>query len=123
MHDDRVLVEKRIERELWQRVLPHLYRHRLPLIIEAWDVPGEPVPFETAVGQEYRPFSRGQSWGRPWGTTWFRLSGDVPEAWVGDRLEAVLDLGWGTKGPGFQAEGLVWFDGEPLQGVHPRSRR
>ena len=120
MHDDRVLVEKRIERELWQRVLPHLYRHRLPLTIEAWDVPGEPVPFEAAVGQEYRPFVRGQAWGRPWGTTWFRLGGEVPEAWVGDRLEAVLDLGWGMKGPGFQAEGLVWFDGEPLQGVHPR---
>ncbi len=120
MHDDRVLVEKRIERELWQRVLPHLYRHRSPLTIEAWDVPGEPVPFEQAVGQEYRPFLRGEAWGRPWGTTWFRCSGEVPEAWVGDRLEAVLDLGWGMKGPGFQAEGLVWFDGEPLQGVHPR---
>ena len=105
MHDDRVLVEKRIERELWQRVLPHLYRRRLPLTIEAWDVPGEPVPYAAAVDQEYRPFAVGQQWGRPWGTTWFRLSGDVPEAWVGDRLEAVLDLGWGTKGPGSPSPG------------------
>ncbi len=120
MHDDRVVVEKRIERELWQRVLPHLYRARRPLAIEAWHAPGEPVPHDEAVAQRYEPFERGAAWGRPWATTWFRLSGEVPEAWVGDRLEAVIDLGWGMRGPGFQAEGLVWLDGRPLQGVHPR---
>ncbi len=120
MHDDRVLVEKRIERELWQRVLPSLYRQRLPLSIESWDVPGEPVPYEYATAQHYRPFAIGERWGRPWGTTWFRLSGEVPQDWVGDGLEAVIDLGWGMRGPGFQAEGLVWLDGVPLQGVHPR---
>lgn len=120
MHDDRALVEKRIERELWQRVLPHMYRRRLALTIEAWDVPGEPVSYDEAVGQEFRPFAIGEAWGRPWGTTWFRLSGEVPEGWTGDGLEAVVDLGWGMRGPGFQAEGLVWLDGRPLQGVHPR---
>ena len=120
MHDDRALVEKRIERELWQRVLPHLYRRRMPLAIEAWDVPGEPVSYEDAASQKYRPFSIGESWGRPWGTTWFRLRGDVPAGLSGAGLEAVIDLGWGMKGPGFQAEGLVWLEGQPLQGVHPR---
>ena len=120
MHDDRAVVEKRIERELWQRVLPHVYSRRLPLTIAAWDVPGEPVSYEHAAAQQYRPFEVGERWGRPWGTTWFRLSGEVPEGWAGDGLEAVIDLGWGMKGPGFQAEGLVWLDGVPLQGVHPR---
>lgn len=120
MHDDRVLLEKRIERELWQRVLPHLYRERRPLTIEAWHAPGEPVPYDEAAQQRYEPFAVGAAWGRPWGTTWFRLSGEVPAEWVGDTLEAVIDLGWGMRGPGFQAEGLVWWDGEPLQGVHPR---
>ncbi len=120
MHDDRVVVEKRIERELWQRVLPHLYRDRRRLTIEAWHAPGEPVPHDEAVAQQYEPFERGMPWGRPWGTTWFRFSGEVPDDWVGDGLEAVIDLGWGMRGPGFQAEGLVWLDGRPLQGVHPR---
>lgn len=120
MYDDRVLLEKRIERELWQRVLPQLYRERRPLTIEAWHAPGEPVAHDVAIAQEYEPFAVGSAWGRPWGTTWFRVSGDVPADWVGDSLEVVIDLGWGTRGPGFQAEGLVWIDGEPLQGVHPR---
>ena len=120
MHDDRVVVERRIERELWQRILPHVYRERRPLALEAWHVPGEPVSHDHAVAQAFEPFALGGAWGPPWGTTWFRLRGDVPADWVGPHLEAVVDLGWGMRGPGFQAEGLVWWDGAPLQGVHPR---
>ncbi len=115
-----MVVERRIERELWQRILPHVYRERRPLALEAWHVPGEPVSHDHAVAQAFEPFALGGAWGPPWGTTWFRLSGDVPADWVGPHLEAVVDLGWGMRGPGFQAEGLVWWDGAPLQGVHPR---
>ena len=43
-----------------------------------------------------------------------------PTTGPGRRLELVIDLGFRRTGAGFQAEGLVWFDGEPLQGVHPR---
>ena len=113
-------MERRIERELWQRILPHVYRERRPLALEAWHVPGEPVSHDHAVAQAFEPFALGGAWGPPWGTTWFRLRGDVPADWVGPHLEAVVDLGWGMRGPGFQAEGLVWWDGAPLQGVHPR---
>ncbi|MEZ5223063.1 MAG: glycoside hydrolase family 38 C-terminal domain-containing protein [Ilumatobacteraceae bacterium] len=120
MHDDRILIEQRIERELWQRVLPQLHRDRRPLRIEAWHAPGEPVSYEEAVAQTYEPFAVGASWGPPWSTTWFRLGGQVPDTWPRGQVEAVVDLGWGMRGPGFQAEGLVWWDGAPLQGVHPR---
>ena len=120
MHDDRVVVEGRIERELWQRVLPHVYRRRLPLTVSAWHAPGEPVTFEHAAAQVDEPFAVGTSWGRPWGTTWFRMSAEVPEGWAPPQLEAVIDLGFGMRAAGFQAEGLVWWDGAPLQGVHPR---
>ncbi|MEX1105534.1 MAG: glycoside hydrolase family 38 C-terminal domain-containing protein [Ilumatobacteraceae bacterium] len=120
MHDDRVLVEKRIERELWQRVLPHMYRMRVPLSVEAWHAPAEPVPYAEAVTQRFEPIAVGARWGRPWGTTWFRLSGEIPSGWAGPHLEAIIDLGFGSRHAGFQAEGLVWLDGEPLQGVHPR---
>ena len=100
-------MERRIERELWQRILPHVYRERRPLALEAWHVPGEPVSHEHALAQTFEPFALGGAWGPPWGTTWFRLRGDVPADWVGPHLEAVVDLGWGMRGPGFQAEGLV----------------
>jgi alpha-mannosidase len=120
VHDDRVLVEKRIERELWQRVLPHMHRAHSTLTVEAWHAPGEPVAYEVAAAQTYEPFAVGAQWGKPWGTTWFRLSGHIPQDWSGTELEAVIDLGFGTANAGFQAEGLVWMNGEPWQGVHPR---
>ena len=121
VHDDRLLVERRIERELWQRVLPHVHAATMPLRVSAWDAPGEPVPFAEAAAQRFEPFTLGSAWSRPWGTTWFRLDVDVPEQWVGPRLEAVVDLGFAMRGAGFQAEGLVrTADGRPLQGVHPR---
>ena len=120
MHDDRVLLEERIARELDERVRPRRHRHATPLRVEAWHAPGEPVPHHDAVDQRFEPFAVGGRWGRPWGTTWFRLTGEVPDGWAGPTLEAVVDLGFHDEGAGFQAEGLVWLDGEPVQGVHPR---
>ncbi len=124
MHDDAVLVERRIRRELSERVMPAMYTASVPMQVEAWDVPGEPVGFDeamAAMATEARPFSIGAPWSRPWGTTWFRFTADVPAAWVGERLEAVIDLGFHPDSAGFQAEGLVWAaDGSPVQGIHPR---
>ena len=62
MHNDRDLVEKRIQRELWQRVLPLVHADRRSLTIEA----GPDV-------DHLEPFEAGSSWGAPWATTWFRL--------------------------------------------------
>lgn len=113
-------MEKRIERELWQRVLPMLHSRSIAMRVDAWHAPGEPVTWADAVAQTYEPFTIGSSWSRPWGTTWFRCSGVVPPDWAGPQLELVIDLGFRGNSAGFQAEGLVWFQGEPVQGVHPR---
>ena len=87
MHDSSALVEARIRRELFERVVPAMYSASIPFELSAWDVPGgEPVGYDAAVAAEYRPFAVGEQWGRPWGTTWFRLTVDVPESWVGDQL-------------------------------------
>jgi alpha-mannosidase len=120
MHDDHSLVERRIRRELLERVMPAMYRATIPMRVEAWDVPGEPVPYAEAVAAEYRPFELGSHWSRPWGTTWFRFSGEVPSDWAGPQLEAIIDLGFHPDAAGFQSEGLVWTADGPLQGVHPR---
>ena len=120
MHDDHLLVERRITRELMQRVMPAMYSATVPFQVEAWDVPGEPVGYDEAIAATYRPFEIGSHWSRPWGTTWFRFTGDVPSEWVGEQLEAVIDLGFHPDSAGFQSEGLVWTSEGPLQGVHPR---
>ena len=123
MHDDRRLVEKRLERILTQRVLPAVYADRIPLELSVWRVPGEPVPVAEAIAARYEPFAVGQQWGRPWGTCWFRVTGEVPAAWAGRRVEAVFDLGWVSQWPGGQAEGLAYdLGGRPIKGIAPMNQ-
>ncbi|GAB3149679.1 glycoside hydrolase family 38 C-terminal domain-containing protein [Microbacterium neimengense] len=93
--------------------------------IEAWAVPGEPVPFADAVGHAFTPFAIGEAWGRPWSTLWLHVRGAVPADWTRDahrRVELVADLGFNGLAPGFQAEGLAFRpDGTVVKGISPRN--
>ncbi|HEX5114974.1 MAG TPA: glycoside hydrolase family 38 C-terminal domain-containing protein [Pseudonocardiaceae bacterium] len=121
MHDDRSLVEGRIDRVLRERIRPALYGARVPAQVEVWHVPGEPVPVSVALAASYSPTSAGAAWGPPWGTSWFRVSGTVPPSW--SVVELVVDLGFDGATPGFQCEGLVYrADGTPVKGLHPENR-
>ncbi|WP_328536006.1 alpha-mannosidase [Streptomyces sp. NBC_00344] len=123
MHDDRALVEGRLERALRQFIRPAQYADRVPLTLSVWHAPGEPVPVAEALKGRYEPFATGTEWGSPWSTSWFRLEGAVPDSWAGRRVEAVIDPGFTGDGPGFQAEGLVHdAGGIPVKGIHPRNR-
>ncbi|MFM7045644.1 MAG: alpha-mannosidase [Ilumatobacteraceae bacterium] len=126
MHDESALLERRLRRELLERLMPAMYRATVPLRVTAWEVPGEPVEYSTASSSLARDgveFAVGSHYGRPWGTTWFRLEGEVPASWpdaAGGGIELVVDLGFHPDSAGFQSEGLAWHDGVPLQGIHPR---
>ncbi|WP_327370882.1 alpha-mannosidase [Streptomyces sp. NBC_01217] len=123
MHDDRTLVEDRLERALHQFIRPAQYPARTWLTLSVHHIPGEPVPVAEALKGTYEPFSAGTEWGKPWSTSWFRLEGTVPEDWAGRRVEVVVDPGFSGQGPGFQAEGMLYdTEGVPLKGVHPRNR-
>jgi alpha-mannosidase len=123
MHDDRVLVERRLDRVLTQRIRPAVYADRVPLDLSVWHVTGEPVPVTEALTADFVAFRVGDRWGRPWGTSWFRVTGEVPATWAGRRVEAVLDLGWVSDWPGGQAEGLVHdAAGRPIKGINPRNQ-
>ncbi|MFG2574885.1 alpha-mannosidase [Streptomyces sp. NPDC048481] len=120
MHDERRRIEERVERVHHQRVKPAIYADAVPFEVEAWQAPGEPVPFAEAAAAAYAPFATDTPWGPPWGTTWFRMRGQVPAEWAGRRVEAVIDLGFTTDWPGNQAEALVHLtDGTPLKAVNP----
>ncbi|MCM6774591.1 glycosyl hydrolase-related protein [Nocardia sp. CDC159] len=122
MHDDRVLVEDRIDRILAERIRPAVYPASAPLRVESWQAPGEPVPFAEALSADYRPARVGDAWGPPWATTWLRISGAVPAAWAGRIVEARIDLGFDGATPGFQCEGLVRTpDGAIVKGLAPRN--
>src|SRR3954452_17552144 len=122
MHDDHLVAEGRIARALRERIRPALYSASTPLELRAWHVQGEPVAVGQALAATYEPFAVGDAWGTPWSTTWFAVSGEVPAAWAGARVEGVADLGFAGQFPGFQAEALV-FDrqGVPLKGLAPRN--
>ena len=126
MHDQRVLLEIRLERFVRDYLEPARYRTAAPVTVTGWDTPGEPVPFAEAVTQAYAPVEIGTRWGRPWGTTWLHVTGAVPAEWrSGGALppdtstELIVDLGF-SDGPGFQAEGLAYRpDGTIIKGVSP----
>lgn len=114
MHDDRQLAERRITRELADRVVPLVHVETRALRVLAGPSP-----------TDLEPFRVGDAWGPPWATTWFRFHGAVPDHWrplgTQRRLEAVIDLGFHPDAAGFQCEGLlVDPDGRPVQGIHPR---
>ncbi|MFJ4412147.1 alpha-mannosidase [Streptomyces sp. NPDC088910] len=123
MHDDRSLIESRLERVLNERVRPAVYGERVPLTVGIWDAPDEPVPVAEGIAAARRPIAPGEPWGPPWGTSWLTVSGTVPEEWAGRTVEALLDLGFERDTPGFQCEGLVYRpDGTPVKGLNPRNQ-
>lgn len=123
MHTDHRLIETRLDRALRERIRPAIYRASVPLDAEIWDVPGEPVAAAEALAATgYRPTRSGVAWGPPWGTSWLRLSGTIPEAWAGLTVEAVIDLSGDGRAPGFAAEGLVHdAQGVPIKGLHAQN--
>ncbi len=121
MHDDRVLIERRIERILRERLWPAVHGQDVPLAVEVWHAPGEPVAVAEALQAPYRPAQAGEAWGPAWGTSWFRLTGDrCRRRGPAAPVEAVIDLGFATDRPGFSAEALVHRpDGTAVKGLNP----
>ncbi|MGW6690443.1 alpha-mannosidase [Streptomyces sp. NPDC054961] len=120
MHDDRSITEHRLRRVLKERIKPAVHARSVPLTVERWEAPGEPVPVAEGLSAPYGPCAVGDAWGPAWGTTWFKLTGTVPADWAGRTVEAVLDLGFDRMMPGFQCEGLVHrADGTEVKALNP----
>jgi alpha-mannosidase len=124
LHQHHQAVETRLSRFVRERLRPALERAGAPVRVEAWHAPGEPVPFAEAAAQAYEPFEPGRAWGRAWSTTWFRVSGTVPEDWKADPadVELAVDPGFIGESAGFQVEALV-FDptGRTLKAIEPKN--
>ena len=110
------LTEARIRQTL-ERIRPLVHRDTVSLRVSAWTVGGEPVPHDHAIRQAFVPFEVGSLWGVAWDTVWFRFEGEVPHAWAGREVVALVKLG-ARAGEGFTCEGLVWRDGVPTRAVN-----
>ncbi|MFT3970088.1 MAG: glycoside hydrolase family 38 C-terminal domain-containing protein [Micropruina sp.] len=123
MHDNLDLMLYRARRVLAERLRPAVHSAGHPLTVAGFRVNGEPIPVAEGIAAGYRPMTTGGRWGRAWDTTWFRISGEVPAALAGRRVEVLFDLGFDISKTGFQAEGLVYNrDGSPVRSLHPRSQ-
>ena len=127
MHEETSLTTGRVTRVLAERVRPAIHSARIPLEIAAHALPGEPIPAAEGLALEYTPFAAGQQWGPAWGTTWFRVRGEIPADWAGKRVEALIDLGFDVNMTGFQCEALAYragADGEPVpvKSLNPRNQ-
>ncbi|HXW79971.1 MAG TPA: glycoside hydrolase family 38 C-terminal domain-containing protein, partial [Acidimicrobiales bacterium] len=121
MHDDRQKTEDRVRQALDARLRPRARATRISCDISAFS-PGRAVAITEAIAAPYVPIEPGTPWGAPWSTTWFQISGKVPPEWKDARVEAVVDLGFNDRSPGFQAEGLAFTgEGVPLKGISPRN--
>ncbi|MET9960691.1 glycoside hydrolase family 38 C-terminal domain-containing protein [Streptomyces sp. NPDC006326] len=124
MHDDRSITEQRLRRVLAERIRPAVHARAVPLAVERWQAPDEPVPVAEGLAAPYGPCTTGEPWGPAWGTTWFKVTGTVPADWAGRTVEAVLDLGFDRMMPGFQCEGLVHrADGSEIKALNPYNDR
>lgn len=125
MHDASTHIDLAVANFLAGPLARQLYRAATPLTARAWEAPGEPVPFLDASTAHFAPIEVGARWGRPWGTTWLHLTGEVPADFrtvPGCRTELVIDLGFDTGTPGFQAEGAAWRpEGTLIKGIEPRN--
>lgn len=123
MHDDTSLTVGRVKRVLDERIRPAIHSASVPLAVEFHELPGEPIPPVEGLALEYSPASVPRMWGPAWSTTWFRVTGRVPQEWAGRRVEVVIDLGFDTSMTGFQCEALAYrADGTPVKSINPRNQ-
>lgn len=123
MHDDPSLTIARATRVLAERIRPAIHQQSVAMDVAAHQLPGEPISPLAALSLEYTPHRVGSTWGPAWGTTWFRIRGQVPVQWAGSRVEMLIDLGFDPSMTGFQCEGLVYRgDGSTVKSINPRNQ-
>lgn len=130
MHSDQKLIEDRVARTLRERLRREIYQPILQLDLAVWNIDGglidaehgEPVSPAEALAQEFTPCAVGDMWGPAWGTSWFRLRGEIPATATGE-FEAIFNVGFGDIDPGFHAEGMVYLpDGSVVKGLNPKNQ-
>ncbi len=67
-----------------------------------------PIPYAQALKTRFHPIAIGSKWGPKWASAWFTFKGQVPKAWTGKEIAALIDTG---------GEACVWKNGAPDMGL------
>lgn len=65
----------------------------------------------SATGEDYQLMQIGETWGKPWDTGWFRVTGRIPEDFAGKEYQLLFDC---------DGEACLMLDGIPHQGFTPK---
>jgi alpha-mannosidase len=103
---------------------PHLTMRRLERFLDdslESKLIGTTVPLSLAICRDpavkdeagarkavFQPVDKGYKWGPVWSNAWFRITGAVPEGWIGEKVQAVIQTG---------AETTVWRDNSPWEAL------
>ena len=79
-------------RHFYKRLADEFFFETMPLSAEFRHCV-DPVPYAERLDGEFRPIREGETWGGPWESGWFHLTGEVPAAWAGKRLALSINLG------------------------------
>jgi len=85
-------------------------KYTKPAVLKAEYIYNEtdPIPYEIALKENYKPISIGEEWGELWGCAWFKFTGVVPADFSAKEVGALIDL---------NGEGCVWKEGVPWVGL------
>ncbi|HWD40517.1 MAG TPA: alpha-mannosidase [Fimbriimonas sp.] len=100
------LTRRRIAAFISSELKPRLYRDSSPLKIEVNEHPCETQ--EEALKGPWKEVQKGFEYGPAYTVFWFRLSGTIPDQFVGQNLAVVAEVG---------GERTVWTDGSPWRGI------
>ncbi len=84
-----------------------IYSQRVPVQISVYAAPGR-ITYAEAMRGEYHPAAVGDKFGPLWSTHWVRVNLEIPASWQGQEVHLLWDAA---------AEGCIWQNGEPLQGL------
>jgi alpha-mannosidase len=84
-----------------------IYPDRFPVNLSVYAAPGR-ISYDEAVQGQYRSTGVGEWFGPAWSTHWFKVEIEIPLDWNEREVHLLWDLA---------AEGCVWRDGQPVQGL------
>jgi len=94
-----------------ERFTKLIYRDTVPLRAKMAG-PVDRISYRDAQKLTYKNVSPGTPLPGLWNTYWFRLEGELPKGWRGQTVCLLFNT---------HSEGLVWWNGQPLQGVNYQS--
>ena len=111
MFNNEHVILDRVERTLDNRLKPALYETVGKLKVYQSPFSGEPIEISQAKIElpklGFEAVTLKFTWGSPWDTSWFKLTGTIPKNAENQQIYLQIDIGFKDAWPGNQCEALL----------------